>query len=57
MVGQVNDVGCLRSIVLTKPIAMLVSGADEIAKSLLGARISGVKFLLVMVKRNSSGGA
>ena len=56
MVGQVNDVGCFQPIVLAKPITILVSEADEIDKSRIGARISGVKFLLMEITRNSNGG-
>jgi hypothetical protein len=43
VIGKVSDVDWQQLIVLAKPIAKLISGADEIVKPLKQARISGVE--------------
>lgn len=43
-------------IVLTKPIAKSISGADEVAKLCSGVRTSGADFFKTVVLRKLSGG-
>jgi hypothetical protein len=50
VVGEVNDVGWKQLIVLTKPIAKPMSGADEIDKFRLRVRRGSLEYGFLRVK-------